>query len=160
MTDRDMLVTQIKGDINRLEHEIAKAQSQICRKKQCLDEIFLEDRPEYPTKFQLDALPEAARRIKAGESSRSIHGDPINVDTSKPWIDHEPFIELAGPRSGSYVIFFRQKSPLRPSGGGGRLWRASESEVESMVASVLAADIHVVSFWTADDTVSIEVRAK
>lgn len=109
--------------------------------------LQLLERPQYPTQVQRDGIVEAVRRIKAGVTPKSHHGDPT------------PTYEVtAGELHGYGWLTVRHGAPYGASGE--KLWHFTDDEIESILELVRAEDIGVSDWWRANDCVSIRTTHK
>lgn len=107
-------------------------------------------RPILPTLDQLEGIPIAVEHIHAGRESESHLGDPCAPGPN-------PYAVTWADTSDAGRIGVRHLSPLGSATNGGRLWRFTDAEVESILATVRGSGGVILDHWTHDEGLSVRI---
>lgn len=141
----------LEGELRALDTQrVALAETETRLRGQ-IDDINIDERPEFPTHAQIYGIHAAAQAIKDQIKPSSHHGDPV------------------GPESDQYVvcvdgergfISVRHGSPYSRRRTGGKLWDFTDTEVAVLHERIRAEGLVVVSDWRHDSGISVIAAVK
>jgi hypothetical protein len=108
-------------------------------------------RPNYPTAEQCKGIIEAVRRFKAGEATKSTHGDPVGPAEEPYAVRYSQQVDLGW-------MHVAHGSPLHFDGDGHVLWTYTEEEIAFIVAFVEDQGVEVGKHWRSDGGLSLRFR--
>lgn len=136
-----------------LEQQAYALQRQARDLRREADQVRLEhERPSsFPTSSQRIGIDAAIDRWRDGYKPESRHGDPMGPPS-------HPYAVTLGEVRGAGWLSIRHGSPIAAAGGGGRLWRFTDADVQEILDVIAAHGVAILDHWTHDQGVSVRIK--
>ena len=131
-------IERLADESDRLSREAHLLTGQMC-------DLIEQAKPTYPTDGHRYGIVEAARRIRAGERAKNVHGHPCGPDDDPYCVKVAPSDSRSIGGPGSWLNVKSDGNNYHRT-----LWRFGASDVEALIGLLLDEGFEVVKHWACD----------